>query len=51
MRRDVFKQQAGKDITKSLNAALAGLDTNTAAADVHHLKNMFYLGETDFQNA
>ena len=47
---DVFKQQAGQDITKPLNAALATLDTNTAAANVNCLKNMFYLGETDFRN-
>jgi chitin synthase len=46
---DVFKQQAGQDITKSLNTALAGLDTNTVAANVNCLKNMFYLGETDFR--
>ncbi|KAJ8594536.1 hypothetical protein M405DRAFT_480198, partial [Rhizopogon salebrosus TDB-379] len=47
---DVFKQQAGQDITKPLNTALAGLDANTAAANVNCLKNMFYLGETDFRN-
>jgi hypothetical protein len=43
---DVFKQQAGQDITKPLNMA----DANTAAANVNCLKNMFYLGETDFRN-
>jgi chitin synthase len=47
---DVFKQQAGQDITKPLNAALAGLDSNTAAANINCLKNMFYLGETDFRD-
>ncbi|KAG0695993.1 glycosyltransferase family 2 protein [Suillus ampliporus] len=47
---DVFKQQAGQDITKPLNTALAGLDANTAAANINCLKNMFYLGETDFRN-
>ncbi|KAG1857448.1 glycosyltransferase family 2 protein [Suillus subluteus] len=47
---DVFKQQAGQDITKPLNAALAGLDSTTAAANINCLKNMFYLGETDFRD-
>ncbi|KAH7923638.1 glycosyltransferase family 2 protein [Leucogyrophana mollusca] len=46
---DVFKQQAGQDITSSLNQALAGLDPTTAAQNVNCLKNMFYLGETDFR--
>jgi chitin synthase len=47
---DVFKQQAGQDITKPLNTALAGLDSATAAANINCLKNMFYLGETDFRD-
>ncbi|KAG2062765.1 hypothetical protein BDR04DRAFT_1164673, partial [Suillus decipiens] len=47
---DVFEQQAGQDITQLLNAALAGLDSDTAAANINCLKNMFYLGETDFRD-
>jgi len=35
---------------QTLEPALAGLDTNTTAANVNCLKNMFYLGETDFWN-
>ncbi|EGN94962.1 glycosyltransferase family 2 protein [Serpula lacrymans var. lacrymans S7.3] len=45
----VFKQQAGQDVTSSLNQVLAGMDPNTAAQNVNCLKNMFYLGETDFR--
>jgi chitin synthase len=47
---DVFKQKAGQDIMKQLHAALAGLDSNTATANTNFLKNLFYLGETDFRD-
>ncbi|KIJ69713.1 glycosyltransferase family 2 protein [Hydnomerulius pinastri MD-312] len=46
---DVFKQQAGQDISQNLNKVIAGLDAETAAANVNCIKNAFYLGETDFR--
>ncbi|KAH7905136.1 glycosyltransferase family 2 protein [Hygrophoropsis aurantiaca] len=46
---DVFKQQAGQDVTSALNKVLGGLDADTVAKNVNCLKNMFYLGETDFR--
>ncbi|KAH7887285.1 glycosyltransferase family 2 protein [Phlebopus sp. FC_14] len=46
---DVFKQQAGQDVSSNLNKVIAGLDSQTAAANVNCIKNMFYLGETDFR--
>ncbi|KAF8839315.1 glycosyltransferase family 2 protein [Paxillus ammoniavirescens] len=46
---DVFKQQAGQDISSNLNKVIAGLDAQTAAENVNCIKNSFYLGETDFR--
>ena len=46
---NVFKQQAGQDISTNLNKVIAGLDAQTAAENVGCIKNMFYLGEVDFR--
>ncbi|KAG9317940.1 glycosyltransferase family 2 protein [Chiua virens] len=46
---EVFKQQAGQDISKNLNKVIAGLDQQNATANVDCLKNMFYIGEVDFR--
>ena len=46
---DVFQQQPGQDITKPFNAALAKLDSTTAQENIQCLKNMFYVGKTDFR--
>ena len=45
----VFTQQAGQDISKDLNKVISGLDSQTAAQNMACIKNMFYLGETDFR--
>ncbi|KAI5988005.1 hypothetical protein EDD15DRAFT_2464276 [Pisolithus albus] len=46
---NVFKQQAGQDITSSLNGVLATLDSSTATTNMDCIRNAFYLGETDFR--
>lgn len=46
---NVFKQQAGQDISSNLNKVIAGLNTTAAANNVNCIKNMFYLGEVDFR--
>lgn len=46
---NVFKQQAGQDISTNLNKVIAGLDSQTASENVNCIKNMFYLGEVDFR--
>lgn len=46
---DLFKERAGQDITKDLNKVLAGLDQDTRDKNVNCLKNMFFVGETDFR--
>lgn len=46
---DVFKQQAGQDITKPLNTVLAQKDTNTVNANMNCLRNMFFVGNNDFR--
>ncbi|KAI6101709.1 glycosyltransferase family 2 protein [Pisolithus croceorrhizus] len=46
---DVFKQQAGQDITSSLNEVLATLGSSTATANMNCIQNAFYLGQTDFR--
>ncbi|KAG6332690.1 hypothetical protein ID866_6397 [Astraeus odoratus] len=48
---DVFKQQAGQDITKSLNSVLASLDSSTVVYNMNCIQNAFYLGETDFRKS
>jgi len=46
---NVFKQQAGQDISKNLNKVIAGLDSQTASENVNCIKNLSYLGEVDFR--
>ncbi|KAI6042199.1 glycosyltransferase family 2 protein [Pisolithus marmoratus] len=46
---DVFKQQAGQDITSSLNKVLATLDSSTVTANMNCIQSAFYLGQTDFR--
>ena len=45
----VFQEQAGQDITNSLNAVLAKKDELTVQRNMACLRNAFYLGETDFR--
>ena len=47
---NVFKEQAGQDISTNLNKVLAGLDAQTVTQNMDCIKNMFYLGEVDFRN-
>jgi chitin synthase len=46
---DIFQQQAGQDITKPLNTALAKLNATTAEQNIQCLKNKFFIGEKDFR--
>ncbi|KAI0650874.1 chitin synthase [Trametes meyenii] len=48
---DIFKQQPGQDITKSLNTVLASLDSNTRNANMNCISNLFYMGKPDFRNS
>ncbi|KAI0677685.1 chitin synthase [Trametes maxima] len=48
---DIFKQQPGQDITKSLNNVLAGLDSNTRNANMNCISNLFYMGKPDFRKS
>jgi len=45
----VFKQQPGQDITKDLQAALDNLGETEAAKQLSCMKQVFYLGDTDFR--
>lgn len=45
----VFKQQAGQDITKDLNAVLSGKDSDTVGKNIECLKNSFSVGGVDFR--
>src|ERR1700736_6017671 len=47
----VFKQQAGQDITTSLNSVLTGMDANTVNQNLDCIKNAFSLGGTDFRKS
>lgn len=46
---NVFKQQAGQDISTNLNKVISGLDSQTAANNIDCIQNMFYQGEVDFR--
>jgi Cytochrome b5-like Heme/Steroid binding domain len=46
---NVFKQQAGQDISNTLNSVISGLDSQTASNNVQCIKQMAYMGETDFR--
>ncbi len=45
----VFQQQSGQDITKALNTVLATKNSTTQQANMACLKNMFFVGNTDFR--
>ena len=47
---DLFKQNAGQDITKDLNNVLAGMDSTRANQHKQCLKRRYYLGEVDFRD-
>ena len=44
---DIFKQQAGQDITKALNAVLSGKDVDTVGKNIQCLKDTFSWGGID----
>lgn len=46
---DVFQQQSGQDITKTLDSVLAAKNSTTQDANMACLKNMFFVGNTDFR--
>jgi chitin synthase len=46
---DVFKQQAGQDITKQLTTVLEGLDPTVRKTNLDCLRVVFYVGGTDFR--
>lgn len=46
---DVFKQQAGQDITKPLNTLFATKDKNTVNENLSCLRNAFVVANTDFR--
>lgn len=48
---DVFKQQAGQDITKDLNAVLSGKDADTVGKNIQCLKDAFSWGSVDFRKS
>lgn len=48
---DVFQQQAGQDITNSLNAVLAKKDQATVESNMACLGNAFLVAETDFRKS
>jgi chitin synthase len=48
---DVFRQQAGQDVTKALNNVLNAMDSQTRNVNVNCLKNVFYVGQTDFRKS
>lgn len=45
----VFQQQAGLDITSSLNKVLDAMDSTNRTASMDCLNNAFYWGEVDFR--
>ena len=44
---DIFKQQAGQDITKALNAVLSGKDADIVGKNIQCLKDAFLWGGID----
>lgn len=47
---DLFKQNAGQDITKDLNKVLSGMDSTRADQHKQCLKRRYYLGDVDFRD-
>ena len=48
---DVWQQQPGQDITKTLNEVLASKDSTTVAQNMACLNNKFYIGQVDFRKS
>ena len=48
---DIFKQQAGQDVTKALNAVLSGKDADTVGKNIQCLKDAFSWGGIDFRKS
>lgn len=48
---DVFKQQAGQDITSALNTVLATKDSQVVAQNMNCLQNAFFVGKTDVRKS
>jgi chitin synthase len=46
---DLFQQQPGQDITQPLNEVFEAMDPLTAAQHNACLKNVFFVGNTDFR--
>ena len=46
---DLFKQQAGQDITVPMNAVLAQMSPIARAQNMNCLRNAFRVGQTDFR--
>ena len=47
---ELFQQQPGQDITKSLNQVLDALDPTVKAQNINCMSNLFYVGKPDFRN-
>jgi chitin synthase len=46
---DLFQQQPGQDITEPMKKVLAAMSSLDAAKQTTCLKNVFYIGQTDFR--
>lgn len=45
----VFQQQSGQDVTKALEKVFAQKDSATVQQNTYCIKNLFYVGRTDFR--
>ncbi|GJJ06868.1 hypothetical protein Clacol_001064 [Clathrus columnatus] len=48
---ELFKQQAGQDISSQLDAVIAQMDPTTAQLNTACLKNTFFVGQVDFRKS
>ena len=46
----VFQQQSGQDVTKALEKVFAEKDSNTVQQNTYCIKNLFYIGRTDYRD-
>jgi len=46
----VFQQRSGKDVTEALEKVFAKKDATTVQRNSDCIRNMFYVGTTDFRN-
>ncbi|KAF5363873.1 hypothetical protein D9756_000062 [Leucocoprinus leucothites] len=46
---DIFRQRSGQDVTTQLNKVLDAMDEATRGRNTVCLKNLFYVGDTDFR--